>query len=201
MPSRREGARLAALAALALFAGSARAQVIERVLAVVDDTPVLQTEAELLGRVRGLPADAALQAMVDEILMQREAARLPEASVSPEEAEEAVAALQRTLRPGALAEVSEPALRALARRQTAILKYIELRFRPRVRVEEEDVFRAYEDEQAGRASAQSFEALAPEIRERLQRRALDERIESWIGELRAAARIRLNPAFPAPARP
>jgi hypothetical protein len=89
--------------------------------------------------------------------------------------------------------VSEADLRALARRETAILKYVHFRFLPQIRVEDSAVRKAYDEELGGRAGVPPFEAAAQEIRQRLVDRELDLRIESWVKELRAGAEIRYNP--------
>jgi hypothetical protein len=94
--------------------------------------------------------------------------------------------------PKAEAQAVEPELRQLVRRQAAILKYVEFRFRPQVRVDEEAVRRAYEAEISGREDAPPLEALAPQLRQRLAERDLSERIEAWVKELRSAADIRYN---------
>lgn len=190
MPSR--GARLAlALASLA-GAASTPAAVIERVVAVVDEIPVLFSEVEALRLLRGLAPELALQAAVDETLMLREASRLPEAAVSPEEERLARASLEQRLDAATRDAIGLDELGHIARRQTMILKYVDLRFRPQVRLADDAVARAYREEHAG-PEAPPLEAVAPEIQRRLLARALDERIEAWIGELRAGARIRLNP--------
>lgn len=197
MPSRRpprpgRALRLALGLGL-LLVPAAGAELIERVLAVVDDVPVLLSEVLAAERLRGVDRGAALQAVIDETLMLREASRLPESAVSPEEEQRGLESLEAKLDDQARRAIGEGELRHIARRQTAILKYVELRFRPQVRVDDEAVFRAYEQEYAGRMSPPVFEAVAPEIQKRLAARALDERIEAWVAELRAAARIRLNP--------
>ena len=94
----------------------------------------------------------------------------------------------------------EPDLRRLLRRQLAILKYVEFRFRPQVRVSDEEVRKAWEEEQAGRPAGPALEDEQEAIRARLERRALDERIEAWVRELRARADVRYvggPPAAPA----
>jgi hypothetical protein len=91
------------------------------------------------------------------------------------------------LLPGAEAD-----LRRLAHRQAAILRYVEFRFRPQVRVTEDAVRAAYDEEFASRPDAPALEAAAPALRSRLEARSLDEKIEAWIKELRAAAEIRYN---------
>lgn len=187
----------ACLVALALLARSASADVIERVLAVVDDTPVLLSETVALQRLRGSDRETALQALIDELLMVREASRLREAAASPEQEQRAYESLLARLEPGA-ASVDEDALRRIARRQTVILKYIELRFHPQLRVDDAELLSAYQEEYGGRPAAPPIEAISKELLARLTSRALDRRIEAWVAELRAGARIRLNPEPPQP---
>ncbi len=84
----------------------------------------------------------------------------------------------------------EPDLRRLLRRQLAILKYVEFRFRPQVRIGDDEVRKAWEEEQAGRPAGPALEDAQEVIRARLERRALDERIEAWVRELRSRADVR-----------
>jgi hypothetical protein len=150
---------LAALLIVVLGAAVARAEVIERILAVVDGRPVLLSEVRAMEKLKGLEEKAALEAMIDERVMYQEASRLPQASLAPEEEERAYLGL---VEHGSAVRASE--LRRLARRQLAILKYVEFRFRPQVR-------------------ATDPAAAA---------RELDEKIEAWVADLRAAAEIRYN---------
>jgi hypothetical protein len=57
-------------------------------------------------------------------------------------------------------------------------------------VNDEEVRKAWEAEQAGKPAGLAFEDEQETIRARLERRALDERIEAWIEELRARADVR-----------
>jgi hypothetical protein len=165
--------------------------VIERILAVVDGRPVLLTEVELMEALRGLSREAALEAVIDERLMSREASRLPQAAVTPEDEARAFESLRLRL-PLSAGRIAEADLRRLARRQLAILKYVEFRFRPLVRVGEEELRRAYQAKYAG-AGVPSFEAVSAALQEELERRELDRRLEAWIAELRAGAEVRYNP--------
>ena len=158
---------------------------IERVVAVVNSRPVLLSELHAFERVRGLAEAAALEALVDERLMYVEAARLPQAEVLPEEEQRAASELA-TRRPE-LAELPVGDLRRLVRRQVAILKYVEFRFRPQLRVGDEEVRAAFA---ADPAAGDSFEAAKEAVRARLERRALDERVEAWVRELRERAEVR-----------
>jgi len=184
--------RLLVVCLLVVNSVPARAELIERILAVVDGRPLLLSEVRLVERVRGLARTAALEAAIDERLMFREAVRLPQALPTADEEERAVRSLLDKA-PALATQVSEEDLRPLARRQATILKYVGLRFSPQVRVADEEVEKAYEAEYGGRDDAPALAAVAEALKERLARRALDERIETWVGELRAAADIRYNP--------
>jgi hypothetical protein len=179
-------------AVLLLLATTGRAGVVERILAVVDGRPVLLSEVAVFERVRGETQRQALEGLIDEQLMYREAARLPQASLTADEEQRAFASLRAQL-PSASADEEEQ-LRRLARRQAAILKYVGFRFRPQVRVSEEAVRAAYDA--AGRGEEGSYEEAAPAIRARLAEEDLSRRIEGWVKELRQVAEIRYNAVSP-----
>ena len=172
-----------------------RVETIERVVVVVDERPVLLSDVRSLQAVRGLGEEAAREAAIDERLMHVEAVRLPQAEVTREEEDEAMARLLET-RPALRDSVPEPDLRRLVHRQLAILKYVEFRFRPQLRVGDDEVRKAWEEEQAGRPAGPAFEDEQDELRARLERRALDERIEAWVRELRGRADVRYVGAPP-----
>jgi hypothetical protein len=181
----------ALLPALTLVASVASGEVVERILAVVEGRPLMLSEVRLVQQLRGLDRPAALEALVDEQLMLREASRLAQSVVSEEDEQAAYESLlQRNPAASALPEAD---LRRLVRRQAAILKYVEFRFRPQVQVADAAVRDAYERQYGSRADAPSLETVAPEIRRQLADRELDARIEAWIKDLRAAAEIRYNP--------
>jgi hypothetical protein len=172
--------------------GLAAAEVHERVLAAVDRRPILLTEVLAMETLRGLPRRAAVDALIDEDLMLLEASRLPAAAAAVSLEDNAYAELLAG-RPELRHLVAEADLRRLVRRQAVILQYVNLRFLPQVRVSEEVVQEAYAAEYAQRADAPSFAEAAGPLRERLERRDLDARIEGWVKELRAGAEIRYNP--------
>jgi len=173
----------------------AGAETVERIVAVVDDRPLLLSELAAHRAVSRLPEDRALEAAIDERLMHAEAARIPQAEVPDDEEDKALALLLET-RPALRAEVSEAELRRILHRQLAILKYVEFRFRPQVRVADEEVRRVWEEEQAGRPAGPALEDEQDAIRARLERRALDERVEAWVKELRSRADVRYVPPPP-----
>jgi len=168
---------------------------LERVVAVVDGRPLLLSELRAMERVRGLSEPAALEALVDERLMYLEASRLPQAEVLPDEEQRAAAELLER-RPELSEAVPAPDLRRLVSQQVAILKYVEFRFRPQLRVSDQEVRSAFE---ADPSAGDSWEAAKERVRARLERRALDERVEAWVRELRGRADVRYveRPAPPA----
>jgi hypothetical protein len=178
---------LALAPTLALASGQEEtARIVERVLVVVDERPMLLSEMEAVMAVRGLAPEAALEASIDERLMLQEASRLPQAAVSHEEAETALSALLEK-RPE-LDRLSRTELLRLVRRQAVILRYVEFRFRPQIRISDDDVRAAWIQEVG--AGGPSLEEADSEIRARLERGALDQRIEDWVRRLRDRAEVR-----------
>jgi len=174
-----------------LLGSAASGEVVERILAVVGGRPLMLSEVRLLQQLRGLERTPALEALIDEQLMLRETSRLAQSDVSEEDEQRAYESLlQRNPNASALPEAD---LRRLVRRQAAILKYVEFRFRPQVQVADAAVRDAYEKEYGSRADPPSFEAAAPGIRRQLADRELDVKIEAWVKELRAGAETRYNP--------
>lgn len=202
----RISARAAGTAALAacgliacVLAPLARAEpvLVERILAVVDGRPVLLSEVRVVERLTGQDRERALEALIDERLMLREASRLPQAALTSDEETRALESL-RARGGAALAGLPERDLRHIARRQATIVKYVEFRFRPQVRVDEQAVRRSYDLSLGEGAPRPEFEAMAPELRQRLGEEDLRQRIEAWILELRRGADVRYN-ADPSPA--
>jgi hypothetical protein len=191
--ARRHARRVALAACLLLGLAPARggAELLERIVAVVDGRPLMLSEVRLLERLRAPAPGPALETLIDEALMFRESSRLAATLATAEEEERAYTSLLERL--GGPAGPLEDGLRRVARRQTAILKYVAFRFGPQVRVDDATLRAAYEAEQARLAEAPPFDDVAGELRERLQREQLDVKVEAWIRELREGAEIHYNP--------
>jgi hypothetical protein len=136
-----------------------------------------------------VPLLEAQDLLIDEVLMFEEAARSPQGSARAEEVEQALMALLEK-RPGLEGEVGSSELRRLLRRQLAVLRYVDFRFRAQVRPSEEELRRRYAEAWAGKAEAPAFETVVDTLRERLTKEKLDAAVEAWIRERRAAAEIR-----------
>jgi hypothetical protein len=189
MPSSYCLALLLSASAMAGDEAASRKQLVERILAVVDEQPLLLSEVRAMEEVRGLDRAQALEASIDEGLMHQEAVRLPQAAVSDADAERALGALVET-HPGLESRVPRSELRRLIRRQAAILRYVEFRFRPQIRIRDEELRAAWNEGYRGEPEGPPFEEAAPELRARLERRELDQRIEEWVRNLRGRAEIR-----------
>jgi hypothetical protein len=164
---------------------ASRGELVDRILAVVDERPLLLSTVRALENVRGLEGEAALEGAIDERLMFQEASRLPQTEVTGEEEEAALGSMLEA-RPELATRIPPADLRRLVRRQLAILKYIEFRFRPQIRITEDAVREAWNEALHG----PPFEEAAPELRARLEREDLDRRIENWVKDLRARAEVR-----------
>src|SRR5688572_2380847 len=67
---------------------------VERILAVVDGRPVLLSEVRVVEQLTGQERGPSLEALIDERLMFREASRLPQAALSPDEETRALESLR-----------------------------------------------------------------------------------------------------------
>ena len=79
----------------------------------------------------------------------------------------------RQAHPGLEDRVPPAELRRLLQRQLAILKYIDFRFQPQIRISEEALREAWNEDYRGQPEGPPFEEAVPELRARLERRGLD----------------------------
>lgn len=177
-----------ALALILLAPPVPAADVRERILAVVDGRPVFLSEVRLRTRVAKIPGATALEELIDEVLMYQQAARMPQAALTPEEEERAYQDARAKLPEAGSGDEAD--LRRLARRQGTILKYVAFRFRPQVQVTDDAVREAYAAQHGGRPGAPALDDASSALREALTTAALGARLEEWVKELRGAAAVR-----------
>lgn len=167
-------------------------RVVEGTVAFVNKKPVLLSDVELTRALLKLDEKEATERAIDEVLMFEEASRLLPAAPPEEEVTRAVAALLEKAGSG----FTPAALRRKALVQLAISNYIELRLRPQVRVEDEAVRAAFNERVARDPQTPLFDLVADAIREGLESRALDQKIEEWVASLRMREAIRRVPPRP-----
>jgi hypothetical protein len=180
--------RLALVVAFVAAAAFAEEPVLlERILAVVNGRPVLLSRVRVMERLKGLDEKAALDAAIDERLMAEEAAQLTQAIVTADEEDR----LYRDLvKGGAPDDVTEADLRSLVRREAAILKYVDFRFRSESRVSDADVQKAYDAQYGSTENAPPLAEVRETLRKRLEDAQVGVQVEAWVKELRSAAEIR-----------
>jgi peptidyl-prolyl cis-trans isomerase SurA len=192
---------------LALMASAfARAELVDRIVAIIDREVVTLSEAEQAQEIAFARAkeDVALVDVVERLiesrLVEREVERFTSEPVPTELVERAFdevragspegAAFQRMLERSGL---SEEELRATLRRQVAVAQYLERRFRPLTFVTDDQIEAYYRDELAPSVSRERLPELAEvsdSIRRILEERAFNARVEEWITGLKDRATIR-----------
>lgn len=165
---------------------------IERTVAFVDKKPILLSDVLLSRALLQIEEEDAIERTIDEVLMYDEASRL----VSDAQAEDDVAKAVLVLREKAGPRFSAAALRRKALTQLAISRYIDLRLLPLVRIEDADVRKAFNEKVANDRFAPIFTQVGPSLREDLERRALDQKIEEWVASLRRRQSVRRAPTRP-----
>ena len=165
--------------------GAEAGTIVERTMAFVNKKPVLLSDVVLTQALLKLGQEEALQRTIEEVMMFDEASRLLEEPPPPASVEVAEQALLEQA-PG----FSAAALRRKALTQLAIARYIDLRLRPLVRVEDAEVRKLFNERQAADPQSEAFSLAAIQIREMLERRALDQKVEEWVASLLRREEVR-----------
>jgi peptidyl-prolyl cis-trans isomerase SurA len=195
-------------AALLLNAGVARAEIVDRVVAVIDRDVITLSEAEQASEFRALRGQDALlledlvERLIESRLIEREVGRYPEEAVPEQQVDAAVDSLEASLpSPTAFSAalsargLTEEELALLIRRQLTIQRYLESRFRPLVFVTDDEVERYYDnvllpDVTAAGESPPPLASVEGGIRRILEERVFNQRIDEWIARLKSRSRVR-----------
>lgn len=207
------------------FACSGRTQtatVVDRVIAVVNNTPVLQSDWETMLRFEALMNGRAAESfteeerqgvfgrLVDQELIRHQMkgvvapvisdadvdARLKEVRAQIANASKDDSWKEQLRRFG----ISDGEVRVRLRSQIEILRYMDEQFRPLARVDYRSVTRYYRDqylpELKKRGAAEvPLTQVADKIREILVQQRIDEQINAWLQTLREGAEIRIPQPF------
>lgn len=190
-----------------LASAEVHAELVDRIVAIVDQDVITLSEAERAQQIAELRALAGtslpeiVDRLIEQRLVEREVERFSSEPV-PEELVDRAFAEVRDRFPsdaeflGAVSElgVSTDELKAELRRQIRVTQYLEKRFRALTYVSVEEVTRFFEEEllpelPPGAAPPDPNEH-AEAARTILAERKFNERVEQWIGELTSRARIR-----------
>jgi peptidyl-prolyl cis-trans isomerase SurA len=199
--------RALALSLLASFlASTARGELVDRIMAIIDREVVTLSEAEearAIGRARtGNEARLVdvVERLIESRLVEREVERFTGEPVSPELVDGALAEVRGGFDSEAaflemLAKngLTEEELRASLDRQLKVTAYLERRFRPLTFVTDEQIEAYYRDElvpELREGRPPGLEEVSDSIRRILEERAFNARVEEWIEGLKGRARIR-----------
>lgn len=165
---------------------------VERTVAFVNRRPILLSEVALTRALLKLNENEAVERTIDEILMFEDASRLITQSPPETVVVRAMQELQEKAGPG----FSFAALRRKALIQLAIANYIDLRLRPQVRVDDAEVRRAFNERVLSDPEPPPFNLVSDALRESLEQRSLDQKVEEWVASLRRREDIRKAPPRP-----
>jgi len=210
-PAPRQGASAAPAAPAAPASGRGREVLKDRVVAVVDEDPILASDidrAVVVGQLQPKPGEsprAFQRRVLDELVAQRlrfhEIDRFGLEQVPVDQIERQVAEVRARFKDDAtyrqkLKEVGldEAALRQLMARQLEVLAFVDERLGPQVFVGLDDITAYYKNVltpqvQQQHLPAPPLEDVRDKIREVLRQQRLTEEIDRWTEELRRKANI------------
>jgi peptidyl-prolyl cis-trans isomerase SurA len=184
---------------------------VDRLVAVVDDDPILWSDVDRTiglglvepreGESRGQLERRVLDGLIDQRLRLHEIARHNFAPVPPDEVDRQLEHLRASFGgPEELAQrlaalgLDEAGLRQLVRRQLRVLVYVEQRLGPRVFVRLDEIRSYYDDVLTAEMAAQGLEPppleeVRDQIHDLLHEQRLNREIETWTEELRLAADV------------
>ncbi len=184
---------------------------IDRIAAVVDETPILLSDVEraiAFGLVAGRDQEAAdayrqrvLDGLIDQHVRLRDVRRFERESIDPQTLREQVTAIRARFPDAGAFEarlealgMTEAGLEALLADQLRVLHHVETRLRARVFVSNEAIQQHFDQEVTVQARAAGqpqppLEAVRDAIRALLTERLLDQEIIHWTEELRDRADI------------
>ncbi len=192
--------------ALALGAHSARAELVDRIVAIIDRDVVTLSEAQQASAVaasrtgRKVDLVDAVERLIESRLVEREVERFTSEPIPRELVDQAVAevrsgfaseeAFQAMLSSNGL---SVQELRSELRRQLEVNRYLERRFRGLVFVSDEQIETYYRDElrkETGGKPLPELSQVSDRIRRILEERGFNARVDEWIKGLKARSVIR-----------
>jgi peptidyl-prolyl cis-trans isomerase SurA len=191
-----------------LWGALAHAELVDRIVAIIDRDVVTLSEAEQAGEIARArtgasepePLISIVERLIESRLVEREVERFTGEPVSPELVDGALREVRdRFSSETAFREMlagsglSEEELRATLRRQIGVARYLEQRFRPLTFVTEEQIEAYYRDELLPSVEGSrppELSEVSESVRRILEERAFNARVEDWIEGLKARSRIR-----------
>lgn len=193
-----------------LVGSAARAEVLDRLLAVVGNRPILDSDVRLVTGLRlvdpspSSPKTDTLEALVDRALMLDEVDRLGPSEPGAAEVDARLEAIRTQLGTDAVSRVleetgvPEAGLRGWLRDQVRLERYLEQRFNAVAQPTSDEVARYYADHPEEFTSGGTRRPLADvedAIQQQLAAARRAELVADWQQALRRRARVRVLPAL------
>jgi SurA-like protein len=207
-------------AALAAFAG----EVIDGVVVTVNHKPIFRSDwdeavcyelfmqRKPVSQVTETDRVTALQRLIDRQLLKAQMSDVHSLEPSEDDLQTDVAKLRAQFPEGKNDDgwqkllagygLNEELLKAHLRTEVQVMNFVEVRLRPNVHVQPEEVEAYFKEqllpdlEKTG-TKVVSFEDVEPRIRELLTQQHMDELLDAWLHNLRQQAEIRSSVAIPA----
>jgi len=204
---------------VALFAMMAPAgEVLDRIVAIVNNTPILQSDWELAVRAEALldgrlpesfstsEQREAFERLVDQELIRQQMRGYALTPVTDEDVTKRLEEVRSQLNGNQSAEawqqkltkagLTENELRSRIRMQLETLHFLDTRFRPIVRVDFRTIQQYYRDQflpelQKRGGQTVPLSEVSGKIREILTQQRMDEQVSNWLQTLREQADIRI----------
>jgi hypothetical protein len=193
-------------------AGAPQAQVVDRIVAHVEDDIILLSEQRELAAYQQLvdgqaePDDKLLSELIEQWVVNNEAtqAHFPQPAAS--EVDREVGRIENSFpSPQAYAQrltelgLTADAVRRMVTRQIYLARYLDYKFRPEVQVDDDAVAKYYNEQLAPQLKAKGqtappMDAVADEIREVLTQKGINDRAATWFDETKSRLRIEIEPA-------
>lgn len=201
------GLTFVAAALMSATASASGAELVDRIVAIIDQEVITLSEAEAaerIGRLR-LADPLSLREVVDRLierrLVAREVARFSPEPVPDSQLEAALLDVRESFASVSAFEsaleaygLSEADLEEELREQLEVTRYLDKRFRALTYVSDAEVAAYYEDELLPQIPegmpVPNRDDYVEEIRRILEERKFNDRVEQWIEELAARANIR-----------
>ena len=198
---------------LLLFAALLPAEIIDQIAATVDNQVITTSEVDEAVRVaafiNGEQPDlspAARRKMTDRLIEQILVLREMGLTRYPEPAASEIGEMMTQVKAGftgdaafqeslAAHKLSVQQLEKALRQQITLVRFIDLRFRPEVQVQDNDVQQYYETvflpelRKKGVKPEPSFDDAQEQCEEELTAQLVDKRVDAWLAEARSRARI------------
>jgi hypothetical protein len=187
--------------------GSFAQEVVDRIVARIENDVILLSDVRELGRYQMLADGKAesdakiLDRLIDQWIVRNEANVSRIAQPSDEDVDKSLTRLKRSFSsPEEFEErrkqsgVSEQELRTITKSQLYLSNYLDTRFRPVIQINDKEIEDFYQTRVVPRAESRgqtppTLEAAHDFIQEALVQRAINEQADKWLKESRARVRV------------